>query len=236
MDTMRRATILIVDDDTELAEGYAEYLGRLGALVLMANSAREMSWKLSETQIDLIVLDLNMPGEGGLSALRRVRDAGPIPVLVLTGIADPIERMVGLELGADDFLVKPIDPRELAARIGRILGRSGLSPRELVLFERVTADLTASCLLRPGRLPERLSPGEVLLIRTFAAAAGQVLSREDLLEKAPAESAEAFDRAIDTRIARLRQKLATDTIVTVRGKGYMFLPATPADEGDRPAS
>jgi DNA-binding response OmpR family regulator len=232
---MRRATILIVDDDTELAEGFAEYLGRLGARVLTADSAEGLSRRLREAPVDLIVLDLNMPGEGGLSALRRVRDAGSTPVLILTGIADPIERLVGLELGADDFLVKPIDPRELAARIGRILDRSGQSRRELVAFERVTADLTASCLLRPGKLPERLSPGEVLLIRAFAAAAGEVLSREDIMERAPAESAEAFDRAIDTRVARLRQKLATDTIVTVRGKGYMFVPPTPAAERDRPA-
>lgn len=237
---MRNALIAIVDDETALAEAYAEYLGDLGAEVVTARSGAEFDRLSGSRRPDLVVLDLNMPGEDGLSVLRRLREQGDVPVLILTGNADPIERVVGLELGADDFIVKPVDPRELAARISGILERFGRTRRDLVSFERCTADLTASRLLSHGRTPERLSPGEVMLIRAFASRPGQVLSREELIQLAPAESADPYDRAIDTRIARLRQKLETDAIVTVRGRGYMFVPPEPdrlhrpEDDGSSP--
>jgi DNA-binding response OmpR family regulator len=235
---MRNAYIAIVDDEAALAEAYAEYLADLGAEVMTARSAAEFDRLSGPRQPDLVVLDLNMPGEDGLSVLRRLREQGDVPVLILTGNADPIERVVGLELGADDFIVKPVDPRELAARISGILERFGRTRRDLVSFERSTADLTASRLLSRGPGPERLSPGEVMLIRAFASRPGQVLSREELIQLAPAESADPYDRAIDTRIARLRQKLETEAIVTIRGRGYMFVPPEPdrALSGDEEAS
>jgi DNA-binding response OmpR family regulator len=230
---MRNALIAIVDDETALAEAYAEYLSDLGAEVMTARSGAEFDRLSGGRQPDLVVLDLNMPGEDGLSVLRRLREQGDIPVLILTGNADPIERVVGLELGADDFIVKPVDPRELAARISGILERFGRTRRDLVSFERSTADLSASRLLSADRPPERLSPGEVMLIRAFSSRPGQVLSREELIQLAPAESADPYDRAIDTRIARLRQKLGTEAIVTIRGRGYMFVPPEP-DRAHKP--
>ncbi len=219
-----RARIVVVDDEIDLAEAYAEYLSDLGHDVSVAASASAMDAELARGPVDLVILDLNMPGESGMDALRRLRADGFGPVLILTANPDPIERVVGLELGADDFVVKPVDPQELAARAAGLMRRYGRAARDLVAFERATVDLGAARLLRIGQSPERLGPGEVMLIRTFARHPNQVLTREDLMRLAPAESHDAYDRAIDTRIARLRQKLDTEAIVTVRAKGYMFVP------------
>lgn len=221
---MKRAKIAIVDDEVDLAEAFAEYLSDLGHDVQVAGSAAELDAILERTALDLVILDLNMPGESGMEALRRLRGEGSPPVLILTANTDPIERVVGLELGADDFVVKPVEPQELAARAAGLLRRYGRGAREVVAFERATVDLSASRLLRIGHPPERLGPGEVLLVRVLASRPNQVLTRDELMRLAPGESLDAFDRAIDTRIARLRQKLDTQAIVTVRAKGYMFVP------------
>jgi DNA-binding response OmpR family regulator len=231
---MRGAKIAIVDDEVDLAEAFAEYLTDLGHEVQVAASAAELDGIVERTALDLVILDLNMPGESGMEALRRLRREGSPPVLILTANPDPIERVVGLELGADDFVVKPVDPQELAARVAGLLRRYGKAARELVALERATVDLTASRLLRIGRPPERLGPGEVLLIRVLASRPNQVLTRDELMRLAPGESLDAFDRAIDTRIARLRHKLDTQAIVTVRAKGYMFVP--PDRQGDGAAA
>jgi DNA-binding response OmpR family regulator len=228
-----RARIVIVDDEVDLAEAYAEYLEDLGHDVTVASSVSGLDAEMARGPVDLVILDLNMPGEGGMDALRRLRGAGFGPVLILTANPDPIERVIGLELGADDFVVKPVEPQELAARAAGLLRRYGGAARDLVAFERATVDLGAARLLRIGQAPERLGPGEVVLIRTFTRHPNQVLTREDLMRLAPADSHDAFDRAIDTRIARLRQKLDTETIVTVRAKGYMFVPpANAQSRGD----
>lgn len=219
-----RSRIVIVDDEVDLAGAYAEYLCDLGHEVTTVPSAAALDDVLAKQVVDLVILDLNMPGERGLDVLRRLRDQGIGPVLILTGMAEPVERVVGLELGADDFVVKPIEPRELAARAIGLLRRYGRADRELVAFERATVDLTASRLLRDGRPPERLAPGEVMLVRTFADRPNLVLSRAELMRLAPAESRDAYDKAVDNRIARLRAKLDTGAIVTVRGRGYMFVP------------
>ena len=223
----RRARIVIVDDEIDLAEAYAEYLSDLGHEVELAGSATQLYGIIGRKPIDLVVLDLNMPGEGGLDVLRRLRAEGISPVLILTGVPEPIERVVGLELGADDFVVKPVEPQELAARVAVLLRRYGRSDRDVIAFEKATVDLTASRLLRPGHRPERLTAGEIMLLRTFASRPNQVLSRDELIHLAPAEDREAFDRSIDSRIARLRQKLETNAIQTVRGRGYMFVPTDP---------
>ena len=231
---VKRARIALVDDEVDLAEAYAEYLGDLGHEVSVAASAAELDRIMERTSIDLVILDLNMPGEKGLEVLRRLRRSGATPVLILTANPDPFERIVGLELGADDFVVKPVEPQELAARAAGLLRRYGRAERELVAFENATVDLTASRLLRVGYPPERLGPSEVLLVRTFASRPNQVLTREELMRLAPGETYDAFDRAIDNRIARLRQKLDTEAIVTVRAKGYMFVP--PERRGEVPPS
>lgn len=182
---------------------------------------------------DLVVVDLDGLPEG-LAALRRLRDRDPAAaVLALTASDDPIDRIAGLETGADDVLVKPVEPRELAARIGGILDRRGIGRREIVRLEHATVDLTASCLMRFGAPPERLGPGEVVLIRAFARNPNRLLTRNELLDLAPAESHDAGDRSIDTRVARLRRKLDTESIATVRGHGYRFTP--PLDGSAAPA-
>lgn len=220
----RYAKLVLVDDEPDLVEAFADYLSALGHEVRTAGSAAECDLLLDREPADLVVLDVNMPGENGLDYLRRLRETRAMPVLVLTGVPDPVDRILGLELGADDFVLKPCDPQELAARISGLLNRYRITTREVVRFEQATVDLTASRLLRIGQPPERLGPGEVMLIRAFAARPNILLTRDELMDLAPAESFDANDRAIDTRIARLRRKLATDAIVTVRGHGYMFVP------------
>ncbi len=220
----RYAKLILVDDEPDLVEAYADYLSALGHEVRTASSAAACDALLERENADLIVLDVNIPGENGLDYLRRLRETRSMPVLVLTGNPDTIDRVIGLELGADDFVIKPCDPQELAARVAGLLGRYKVATREVVQFEHATVDLTASRLLRIGQPPERLGPGEVMLVRVFAARPNLLLKRDELMDLAPAESHEANDRAIDTRIARLRRKLGTEAIVTVRGHGYMFVP------------
>src|SRR5262245_42262452 len=218
----RRSKIAIVDDEVELAEAYAEFLSDLGHDVIVAPSTAELDVLLAKEKLDLIILDLNMPGERGLDALRRLRNT--CPILILSGQADFYERVVGLELGAEDVVTKPVEPRELAARVLGVLQRYKRIERELVAFERTTVDLTASSLMREGAPPERLSPGEILLIRALVNHPNVVISRERLIELAAAESHDVTTKAIDNRVARLRAKLDTELIVSVRGRGYMFVP------------
>lgn len=218
------ARLLIVDDERDLAEAFAEYLGDLGYTVTIAGTAWEFESHLERHGADLVILDVDLPGRSGLDLIRD----GAIPegtaVVVVTGNPDSIDRVIGLELGADDYVQKPVDPRELAARIAGVLRRRQGRRRPLVIFEAVSVDLSAARLLRENGVSERLSPGEISLIRAFAENPGRVLSREDLIEMAPAEIADAFDRSIDSRIARLRRKLGTEAFRTVRGFGYVFDP------------
>lgn len=219
-----RGRVMLIDDEPDLTEPLAAYLADLGFVVETAGSGAEALRKLDQQGADLAVIDLNMPGINGLDLLRRLRDSHDMAMLILTGNRDTVDRIAGLETGADDFLVKPVEPQELAARIGGILARRGRGRRDLLRLERVSVDLTASRLLRLGEKPERLGPGEVMLLRTFMQHPNHVLTRDELMDLAPADSLDANDRAIDTRLARLRRKLDTDAIVTVRGHGYMFVP------------
>jgi len=221
------ARLLIVDDERDLAEAFAEYLGDLGHDVAIAGSAWELEAALARGAVDLVVLDLDLPGRSGLDLLRDGVFPEETAIVVLTGNPDRIDRVVGLELGADDYVQKPVDPRELAARIGGVLRRRLGRRRPLVVFETVSVDLTAARLLRADGPSDRLSPGEISLIRAFAENPGRVLGREELIGMAPAEDADAFDRSIDSRIARLRRKLGTEAIRTVRGFGYVFDPPQP---------
>lgn len=221
-----RPTIALVDDEADLASAMAEYLTDVGYDVVTAGTGEDGFALVRSHPVDCLVLDLAMPGEGGLALLRRLRDPSRshLPVLILTANPEPIERIVGLELGADDFVLKPVDPRELAARIGGLLRRFGTAPRDLLALERITVDLTSSRLLRDGKPPERLGPGEVVLLRAFMENAGRVLSRDELLRLAPADSLDADERSIDQRVTRLRRKLDTEALVTIVGRGYMFAP------------
>lgn len=221
------ARLLIVDDERDLADAFAEYLGDLGYDVDVAVSAFELASALERKSADLVVLDVDLPGGNGLDLLRDGAIPDGTAVVILTGNPDGIDRVIGLELGADDYIQKPVDPRELAARIAGVLRRRQGRRRPLVVFETVSVDLAAARLLRENGAAERLSPGEISLVRAFAENPGRVLTREELIELAPAEALDAFDRSIDSRIARLRRKLGTETIRTVRGFGYVFDPPRP---------
>lgn len=217
--------IVLVDDEPDLRDAYAEYLTRLGYEALAVGDGVDLAAEMARRPVDLVVLDLGLPGDGGMSILRRLKQDDGVAVLILTGNPDVIERVLGLELGADDFVVKPIDPRELAARISGILARRrGRRASPMVGLEHGSVDIKAARFLRNDGGIERLSASEVALIRVFSEKAGQVLSRAELLEEAPGEDEEALERAVDSRITRLRRKLETEAIRTVPGRGYMFLP------------
>lgn len=164
----RGASIAMVDDEPDLVDAYAEYLTDLGYEVAIAGSVPAFEALLSSRQLDLVVLDISMPGEDGLSLLRRLRGELAMPVLIMSAVTERVERLAGLELGADDLIAKPAEPQELAARIAGLLRRHGSRPRELLRFERSTVDFAAARLLRPGKHPEPLRPGELMLLRAFA--------------------------------------------------------------------
>jgi two-component system OmpR family response regulator len=190
-----------------------------------------------------VVLDLNMPEEDGLSIIRDLKSRINVPVIMLTATASPIDRVVGLELGADDYIAKPCELRELMARIRSVLRRSspirpaeqgsataGAKAKELVRFGTKWLDLEAQALRDDEGNEHPLTASEFSLLRVFAANPKRVLSRERLLELANARDAEAFDRAVDLRIMRIRRKIEPDptkpaVIRTIRGGGYLFSPA-----------
>ena len=216
--------IILVDDEIDLAAALAEYLSDLGYRVETADGGAELDVLLRRGPPDLIVLDLSMPGESGRAILGRLKPRVASPVIVLTANADEIDRVLCLEMGADDFVIKPVVPRELAARIAALLKRYTGVERRLMRFETCSADLGAARLLHDDGRIDKLGPGEVELLRLFQAKAGRILTRAELIEMAPAENRDAFDRAIDNRIMRLRRKLGTDFIKTARGRGYIFEP------------
>lgn len=220
----RGSRIIFVDDEPDLAAALAEYFTDLGALAEIARDGIELQAHLRSGPADLVILDLNLPGQGGFDLLAEgdlMQGAG---VIILTGNADALDRIIGLEMGADDYVLKPVDPRELAARARAVLSRRRGRLNLLVPFETTSADLGAARVLLENGQTDPLSPGEVALIRAFATHPHRVLTRDDLIALAPAESAEALDRAIDSRVARLRKKLRTERLVTVRGQGYRYEP------------
>jgi len=220
--------ILVVDDDPGIREVLTEYLIQHGYQAEGAASAAEMDRAMAARAPDLIVLDLMMPGEDGLSVCRRLVGKGP-PVVMLSAMGEDTDRIIGLELGADDYLAKPCNPRELLARIRAVLRR----PREALAepgpafrFAGWRLDLMRRELTRPDGQGVVLSAGEFALLRAFAEAPRRVLSRDQLLERARSADSEVFDRAIDVSISRLRKKLddgsGLEIIQTLRGEGYMF--------------
>lgn len=224
----RGAFIAIVEDEADLAAAYAEYLGELGYRTACAPSGDGFDALVARhDRPHLLVLDMNLPGEPGTAILARIAGGKDYPVLVASAIDDPTDRAIALEMGADDWITKPFELRELAARVAGLLARYGRGARRLLRLETVLVDLTAQKLLRDGQEVEPLGPGEVALIRAFADHPGVVLDREALLRLAPGEGDDVFDRAIDNRVSRLRRKLATDTIRTARGHGYIFEPFVP---------
>jgi two-component system OmpR family response regulator len=235
--------IIVVDDEAPAREMVGDYLKMHGFAVTLCDGGKSLRKEIEGGMPDLVVLDLNMPEEDGLSIVRDLKSRGNVPVIMLTATASPIDRVVGLELGADDYLAKPCELRELMARIRSVLRRSGPARAAAATAEAAPAaakpaqvrfgtkgfDDEAQILRDDDGNEHPLTASEYGLLKVFAANPKRVLSRERLLELANARDAEAFDRAIDLRIMRIRRKIEPDpsrptVIRTIRGGGYVFSP------------
>ena len=230
------AHILIVDDHREIRDLVSRALSKEGFRVSAAADGRAMRKVLADSRIDLILLDLMLPGEDGLSLCRTLRAESNIPIIMLTAKGDEVDRVIGLEMGADDYLPKPFGSRELIARIKAVLRRSqdnvetspGRRPKRY-RFDRWHLDTGARELLRDDGLTVPLSTGEYDLLIVMVERPQRVLSRDQLLDLARDRTTSAIDRSIDTQVSRLRKKLERDPsdpkiIKTVWGGGYMFTP------------
>jgi two-component system OmpR family response regulator len=230
--------ILIVDDHREIRELVSRALAKEGFCVSVAADGRAMRQVLADNRIDLILLDLMLPGEDGLSLCRTLRAQSNIPIIMLTAKGDELDRVIGLEMGADDYLPKPFGSRELVARIRAVLRRGGgnaaaLGPVEQpkhYRFDRWHLDTGRRELVRDDGTVVPLSTGEYDLLVVFVERPQRVLSRDQLLDLARGRAATALDRSIDTQVSRLRRKLEDDPtnpsiIKTVWGGGYMFTRA-----------
>jgi two-component system phosphate regulon response regulator OmpR len=233
--------LIIVDDEPDLCKMVAEYLSKYGFVVVTACDGRELDAHLRDDTPDLLILDVNLPGEDGFAIVRRVRTHSTVPVLMLTAAGDTVDRVVGLEVGADDYMAKPFDLRELRARIQAVLRRTGRAksaassqarPQEVagVRFGELLLDLDARRLSRADGTELQITATEFDLLAAFARNPNRVLSRENLLGLAHNRDSEPFDRSIDVRITRIRRKVERnpekpEVIKTVRGAGYIFLPS-----------
>ncbi len=220
----RRSLIALVGCAPEFEAEFSAYLERHGHDVKAVPQVWEATATLASSAVDVMVIgDAVSPGP--LLDLLRGRRGEPGPaILLLRKPTDVIERVLSLELGADDVVEAPFNLRELAARIAGLLSRRGRSGAELVALEKSTVDLRSAIVMHADGQEEALSPGQVALFRLFLANPSKVLSRDDIIAAAPAETHDAFDRSIDSRIVRLRRKLDTESIVTIRGFGYRFDP------------
>lgn len=230
----RTEHILVVDDDVEIRTLLARFLSDRGLRVSTAANGREMLAELAASSIDLIVLDVMMPGEDGLTLTRNLRaNKSNVSIIMLTAMGEEMDRIIGLEMGADDYLAKPFNPRELLARIKAVLRRAGEQAPEntndLVTFAGWSLNLNARALINAQGENCELSGGEFELLQVFVTHPGRVLNRDQLLDMARGRDAQPFDRAIDVQVSRLRKKIEPDAktptlIKTVRGGGYMFTP------------
>lgn len=226
--------ILVVDDDREIRTLLAEYLEKNGLRVSVARDGKEMRRVLGRTRIDLVVLDVMMPGDDGLKLCRELRGDSQIAIIMLTARAEDVDRIVGLELGADDYLPKPFNPRELLGRISAVLRRTAHAPRDLLpstvagyRFAGWRLDVTARSLKDDSGGEVALSGAEFRLLAVLLAHAGRVLSRVQLMDLLRGRDLEPFDRSIDQRVRRLRQILGDDArspriVKTVYGEGYVI--------------
>ncbi len=226
--------ILIVDDDREIRSLVAQFLKKHGYRVTPAADGREMMHLMEKGRFDLIVLDLMLPGEDGLSLCRRVRAESSLPIIMLTAMGEEMDRIIGLEMGADDYLPKPFNPRELLARIKAVLRRAadrGATAASTDVAARVFDGWRLDTVKRELRAPDGalvpLTAGEFELLSAMVERAGQVLSRDQLLDLTRGRDAAPFDRSVDVLISRLRRKIESDPkepsiIKTVRGGGYIL--------------
>ncbi|RKT44893.1 response regulator [Thiocapsa rosea] len=229
--------VLIVDDDSDIRDLVSHEVRQQGWNVLQAGSDEELTVLLRQHTPHIILLDIRLPDQDGLTIARRLRAASTIPIIMLTGMGSDVDRIVGLEIGADDYVVKPFNPRELIARIKAVLRRTSAgammpaptsSPRhDCRRFAGWMLDLSARLLTDPDGNPVSLTNAEFLLLEAFLDAPRRVLSREHLLERTHSFEADVFDRTIDVLIMRLRRKIESNShaprlIRTERGAGYVF--------------
>jgi DNA-binding response OmpR family regulator len=227
--------ILVLDDDPQIRSLLQEYLTENGLRVSVAAGSEQMSQILQQETIELLVLDLRLAGEDGMALARSLREQSAIPIVMLTGVRDEADRVMGLELGADDYMVKPFSPRELLARIRTVLRRvksgepGSVRQHEIraYRFGEFELNLRTRRLKRGDTLQIALTNGEFNLLAALLAAPQRILTRDQLLEASRVYDNEVYDRAIDIQVLRLRRKIERDPsqpqfIVTERGAGYMF--------------
>jgi len=231
------AHIVVVDDEPEIRATIEEYLQMQGYRVTQATGGEDLRRIVAEEDVQLAILDITMPGEDGLSLARFLREHTSTGILMLTASGETVDRIVGLEMGADDYMAKPFDLRELLARVKAILRRAAApavagietAPTTRISFGQCLLDLDAHKLFDADGAEIRLTAMEFDLLKAFAEHPNRVLNRDQLLEMAHSRSWEPFDRSIDIRIARIRRKIEQDAtkpqvIKTVRGAGYVFSP------------
>jgi len=226
--------ILVVDDHRDIRETLARYLVKNGLRATSAENAAHARKVLKAASIDLVVLDIMMPGEDGLSLCRHLVETGSMPVILLTAMAEDTDRVIGLEIGADDYVTKPFNPRELLARIRAVLRRTSLVPKERdpidqekLHFDGWTLNVSRRELEDPEGTSVALSSGEFQLLCAFLKRPKMVLNRDQLMDLTTGRTPAVFDRSIDNQVSRLRRKIEADAkdpklIKTVWGGGYMF--------------
>lgn len=237
--------VLVVDDDPQIRLLVARFLQRHGYQVTGAPDGRAMLEVLAHSAIDLVILDLMLPGRSGIDLCADVRATSQVPIVILTARSEESVRVIGLEVGADDYVTKPFSPRELLARVRAVLRRSRATrnssagrANEIVCFDGWSMDVRRRELVSPSGTLVDLSTGEFDLLMAFVEHANRVLSREALMQFAKTRTSDdPFDRTIDVQISRLRRKLEADAnggqlIKTIRGAGYMFTPRVRAREGE----
>ena len=235
MTNQPQSHVLVVDDDPQIRELLQEYLTENALRVSVAENGAQMSELLAAEVIDLVILDLRLAGEDGMTIARTLRDQSAIPIIMLTGVRDEADRVMGLELGADDFLTKPFSPRELLARIRTVLRRTKSTAlaqaqrREIraYRFADFELNLRTRRLRRGDKQNIDLTNGEFNLLAALLAAPEQILSRDQLLTASRVYDNEVYDRSIDIQVLRLRRKIEADPtqprfILTERGVGYLF--------------
>lgn len=231
------AHIIVCDDELDVREMLQEYLSKRGYRVTMASGGPELRSIMALGPVDLLILDINMPGEDGLTILRSLRTESQTPIIMLTAAGETVDKIIGLEMGADDYLGKPVDLRELEARIKAVLRRKGSKNENssvsekfgTALFGEFSLDIQTATLSDPDGKEVSLTAMEFSLLKVFAENRGRVLNRDQILEQAHDRSWDPFDRSIDIRISRLRRKIEKNpekpTIIrTVRGIGYLYDP------------
>jgi DNA-binding response OmpR family regulator len=229
--------VLVVDDDPDIRTVLNDYLAKNDIRVTAVASGREMLKAFESEAIDLVLLDVRMPGENGMVLTRELRERASVPVMLLTGNAEEADRVMGLELGADDYVTKPFSPRELLARIRAVLRRYQVAAtlatrddkRRAYRFAGWELNLRTRKLSAPDGRKLDLSNGEFSLLAAFCGSAQRVLSRDELLGLSRLHNAEVYDRTVDVQVVRLRRKIEVDParpqlIVTERGAGYIFMP------------